>query len=71
MIISLMAEGVLELTSTILTWSLKKTYNTISYIYYKEEKIYISKKELDLLHIKIEEQENKIKLLENNNSNNI
>lgn len=71
MIISFMAEGLLELSTTIISWSVKKSYNIFNYMYYKEEKILINKKELDLLYYKINEQEKKIFLLENNNNNNI
>ncbi len=56
MIISFMAEGLLELSTTIISWSVKKSYNIFNYMYYKEEKILINKKELDLLYYKINEQ---------------
>ena len=65
MIIRLMTEGLLELSTTIISWSIKKSYNIFNYMYYKEEKILISKNKLELLYKQLEDKDNKIKLIEN------
>ena len=67
MILGFLTQSVLDITSGIVCWTLKKSYNTIYYLIYKNEKeyIYINKDEYERLQNELELKKYKIIELEN------
>ena len=37
MLLSLLTQGVLDITSGVIIWTLKKSYNVVSYFFYKND----------------------------------
>ena len=67
MLLSLLTQGVLDVTSGVIIWTFKKSYNIISYFFYKnnkEEYIMMKQIEYDEIKKKIEIQDYKIIELE-------
>ena len=54
MILSLLTQGILEISYGIITWTFKKGYDIVYYILYKDEYIYVNKKEYEEILKKIE-----------------
>ena len=53
MLLSLLTQGVLDVTSGVIIWTFKKSYNILSYFFYKNNKEeYIMMKQIEYDEIK-------------------
>tara|TARA_B100001094_G_C18171076_1_gene795119 strand:- start:423 stop:638 length:216 start_codon:yes stop_codon:yes gene_type:complete len=67
MLLSLLTQGVLDITSGVIIWTLKKSYNVVSYFFYKndiDEYIMIKEIEYEEIKEKLKNQNDKITELE-------
>ena len=64
MILSFITQSVLEVTSGIICWTVKTTYNSIYYLIYKNEKEYIKIEKEEYDRIKNELELKKYKIIE-------